>query len=226
MIVGLPLKGEWVAINTPAFRVPSHGTDQLGQRYAYDFIKLDVGRRRYHKGSPFQLWTVGVKVTDCYGYGQHVIAPFDSEVVEVMDGLDERKRIWPIGDLLRVLSNSLKFGPRLESLSAEEIRQLVGNYVILEREGVFALFAHLSTGSVLVRKGERLKEGDLLGRVGHTGNSTAPHLHFQLMDRRDAVHAKGVPCAFKEYEEWSGKEWTLMQDSMPGRMVRIRHGTE
>jgi len=224
VVVGLPLRGEWVAVNTPAFRVPSHGTDQLGQRYAYDFLRLGGTRGQYYMGSPFQLWMVGVRLTDCFGYGQPVVAPFDGQVAEARDGVRERGHLWPVGDLLAVLRNSLAYGGRLETLTAGEVQSLVGNHVILEKDGIFALCAHLANGSVKVKKGDTVKEGEPIGKVGHSGNSTAPHLHFQLMDRVDGLKAKGVPCAFKEYEEWTGQGWKAVKGSMPGRMVRIRLG--
>lgn len=224
VLVGFPLRGEWAAANTPAFRVPSHGTDQLGQRYAYDFLRLGGARGKYYKGSPFQLWTVGVRATDYYGYGQPVIASFEGEVVEAFDGVKEKARHWPVGDILAVLRNSLAYGTRIDSLTHSELRSLVGNHVILKKDGLFAFYAHLAAGSVKVREGEMVREGEPLGAVGNTGNSTAPHLHFQLMDRIDILKAKGMPCAFKEYEEWTGERWKGVRDSMPGRMVRIRLG--
>ena len=61
-------------------------------------------------------------------------------------------------------------------------------------------FAHLQPGSVSVAAGQRVRAGDLLGRVGHTGNSTSPHLHFQLMDSADLLQAHGIACAFTAYE--------------------------
>lgn len=41
VVVTFPLRGEWYAPNTPGHRIPSHGTDQLGQRYASDFVKAE-----------------------------------------------------------------------------------------------------------------------------------------------------------------------------------------
>ena len=42
VVVDFPLRGEWAAANTPAHRIPSHGTDMLGQRYAFDFVRIDI----------------------------------------------------------------------------------------------------------------------------------------------------------------------------------------
>jgi hypothetical protein len=54
-IVELPLRGEWVAVHSPGSRIPSHGTDMLGQRFAFDLIRFDPRPgTRYHPqgGSP------------------------------------------------------------------------------------------------------------------------------------------------------------------------------
>ncbi len=58
---------------------------------------------------------------------------------------------------------------------------------------------HAKKGSILVSPGDFVQEEQKIAEVGHSGNSTAPHLHFQLMDRADLVNAKGLPCCFKNY---------------------------
>jgi murein DD-endopeptidase MepM/ murein hydrolase activator NlpD len=60
---------------------------------------------------------------------------------------------------------------------------VVGNYLILDLgQGRFALYAHLQPGSLRVKLGDRVKTGQVLARLGNSGKSDAPHLHFQLMD--------------------------------------------
>jgi murein DD-endopeptidase MepM/ murein hydrolase activator NlpD len=71
---------------------------------------------------------------------------------------------------------------------------------VAERQWLHAVReSFLAPGSVAVTRGQQVRAGEVLGRVGHTGNSTAPHLHFQLMDSADPLQAKGIPCAFAEY---------------------------
>jgi murein DD-endopeptidase MepM/ murein hydrolase activator NlpD len=80
----------------------------------------------------------------------------------------------------------------------------------------------MTTGSVVVRAGQAVRVGDVLGRVGHTGNSTAPHLHFQLMDGPDPITARGVPCAFRAYEVERDDGWHLVERGIPLARDRIR----
>jgi murein DD-endopeptidase MepM/ murein hydrolase activator NlpD len=217
-VVDFPLRGEWMAVQTPATRIPSHGTDMLGQRYAFDLIRFDPQRgSRYHPAGGVRTLVFGVPTRACHGWGEPVHAPLDGMVVAAGDGVPERERIQPVRELVLALRNALTFRP-----TPEHVRRLLGNFVVLECDGVYAGFAHLTTGSVAVEVGQRLRAGDVLGRVGHTGNSTAPHLHFQLMDGPDPLSARGVPCAFGEYEVWRDGGWQRVERSIPTSTERIR----
>ena len=101
----------------------------------------------------------------------------------------------------------------------------MGNHVLLrslDSPDVYAGFAHIAPGTVAVTEGRRVSTGDLLGNVGHTGNSTAPHLHFQLMDSSDLMTANGIACAFRAYEVLRDGEWVRVANGVPGRRERIR----
>lgn len=70
--------------------------------------------------------------------------------------------------------------------------------------------------------GETVSIGEVVGRVGHTGNSTVPHLHVQLMDSADLLQARGIPCAFAEYEAERPGRWVRVEGGIPRRRERIR----
>jgi murein DD-endopeptidase MepM/ murein hydrolase activator NlpD len=80
-----------------------------------------------------------------------------------------------------------------------------------------AVFAHLAPGTVSVTIGQDVRGGELIGRVGHTGNSTAPHLHFELMDWADPLQTTGVRCAFAEYLVQRDGRWERVEGGIPDR---------
>ncbi len=103
-----------------------------------------------------------------------------------------------------------------------DVRPLTGNCVIVHSERCSALLVHLRNGSVKVREGQHVKTGDLLAEVGNSGNTLAPHLHFQLMRGDDPMKAIGLPCRFRSYERYRGKAWETVTSGIPGRLERIR----
>ena len=220
IIVEFPLRGEWLSPNTPGTKVPSHGTDQLGTRYAYDFIQVDWKRRGWpaYRVSLMQYLLCGVSLDDYYCWGQEIYAPCDGVVVEAKDGYKERERTHLSSDIVNAYKNVHYFDP-----IKDDVQSVAGNYVIIKcKDHVYAALCHLQTGFIRVKEGERVKKGDIIGRVGHSGNSFAPHLHFQLMDSSDIATAKGVPCAFEEYEIFQNGEWKVITNGIPTNKDRIR----
>jgi hypothetical protein len=75
-----------------------------------------------------------------------------------------------------------------------------GNFVVLDiGGGAFVNYAHLQPGSVKVAAGARVNRGDLLGLVGNSGNSQAPHLHLHVMDGPSPLVSNGLPYVFDAY---------------------------
>ncbi len=220
IIVQFPLRGEWLSPNTPGTKVPSHGTNQLGTRYAYDFIQVDwnrMGTPAYRVGVMQYLFS-GVKLSDYYCWGQEVYSPCDGIVVVAEDGYAENEKTNLLADMSNAYKNAHYFDPE-----KDDIQLVAGNYVIIKySENVYAALCHLQTGSVQVSVGQMIKKGEVIGRVGHSGNSFAPHLHFQLMDSGDITVANGVPCAFEQYEIFQDNEWQIIENGIPTDKDRIR----
>ena len=220
IIVQFPLRGEWLSPNTPGTKVPSHGTNQLGTRYAYDFIQVDwnrIGTPAYRVGVMQYLFS-GVKLSDYYCWGQEVYSPCDGIVVGAEDGYAENEKTNLLADMSNAYKNAHYFDPE-----KDDIQSVAGNYVIIKySENVYAALCHLQTGSVQVSVGQMIKKGEVIGRVGHSGNSFAPHLHFQLMDSGDITVANGVPCAFEQYEIFQDNEWQIIENGIPTDKDRIR----
>lgn len=218
VVVDLPVRGEWSVERTPADRIPSHGTDLLGQRYAYDLVRTDHRRGFHvHPAGTLRWLVLGGRTRDCYGWGQPVHAALDGVVVQAVDGVAERQWLHPVREAFVAVKTTVAFARgRLDPAG------LAGNHVILQSAGTSALYAHLAPSSVAVARGQRVRAGEVLGRVGHTGNSTAPHLHFHLMDAADPRQARGIPCAFAAYQVERDGQWQRVERGIPHRRERIR----
>jgi hypothetical protein len=113
-------------------------------------------------------------------FGAPILAVADGVVVDMLDGMPEQVP-----------------GPPKDVTA----QNAPGNYVIQDiGGGNYVLYAHLHTGSIpyYVRPGAKLSRGRRLGALGNTGSSTAPHLHFQVMDRPSALDAIGLPFVFDQ----------------------------
>ena len=217
--VEFPLRGEWMAPHTPGTKIPSHGSDQLGQRYAFDFLQVNWNKKgvHYYDASKLRYLLFGVPLEKNYCWGQNIYAPCEGKIVECKDGLKERNPVHLVSDLFVVLKNAF-FG------DLKNLHPILGNYIIMECEnGIYAFFAHIKKDSIKVSVGDNIKKGQILGQVGHSGNSTGAHLHFQLMDSINLLEAKGIPCVFEKYEVYSGNSWEYVYNSVPTNNDRIRY---
>lgn len=209
-----PVRGRWVALNSPASRVPSHGTDRYGQRYAIDFAVLNRKTNSFSTQSVWRQCFLLAETQYFHCWNRQVHAIFDGRAVKVSDGWCDRVRVNLLWELFRA-----KLWSR--TLVTPDLRELLGNFVILEGNGCFALFAHLRNGSIVVQEGKMVKAGEVLGAVGCSGNSTQPHLHFQLMDGPDPRSAGGVPFAFMVRRR-AGADSPQMERFVPRTMEQFR----
>lgn len=220
IVVDFPLRGQWFAPNTPGKRVPSHGTDVLGERYAYDFMGLapDLTKMKCFRQSVLCYFLLGARLSDYYGWGQPIYSATDGVVVTAADGCPERDPVLLLRDLGVLLKNSANFNAR----KTPDLRALTGNYITINAGGFYAVYCHGQTGSIKVRAGERVTAGQHIANVGHSGNSTGPHLHFQLMEDIDPWKSIGLPCCFREYEVYREGAWHTVRAGIPGPTERIR----
>ena len=218
--IDFPLRGVWVTPNTPGIKIPSHGIDMYGETYAYDFVGVGENEKtdKFYKTSVISYLVNGVRLEKCYGGGSEIYAPFDGEVISIEDGVTERNPVNIVNDL----KYAIKITKEFKSGKAE-YKDVAGNYIIMKySKNVYALFAHMQKNSIEVKPGEKIKKGQVLGKIGHSGNSTAPHLHFQLMDNADPIESKGILCNFSNYEEFRNGRWIDISNEIPSKH-RIRN---
>ncbi|MBM7503218.1 M23 family metallopeptidase [Agromyces aurantiacus] len=190
IVLELPFRGRWLARNSPARRVPSHGTHALGTTYAIDFIAVDERGRSAPAGWRSLL---AVERPEAFvGFGQPILAPVAGTVVAVHDGEEDhearRSQLALVGYMLGQ-AGRVRRGPAA----------IAGNHVVLALgpEGPYVALVHLRRGSVRVAVGDVVSAGEQLGECGNSGNSTQPHVHVQAADSIDWSRARGLPIAFR-----------------------------
>ncbi len=166
----LPFNGEWAVINGGISEETSHSWELPTQRYAYDFLMIDENANTSVDDS--------LSLNSFYCYDEEILSPADGVVVEVRDGE----------------ADSVITSPRRASCKAKDIR---GNYIIIEHaEGEYSTLAHLKAGSIIAGVGDEVVRGQVIGRCGNSGNSSEPHLHFQISTGIDFYEVAGLPIEF------------------------------
>lgn len=88
--------------------------------------------------------------------------------------------------------------PSFSIQNRDGFEAIAGNYIVIKQAAsIYAAFCHLQKDSIAVSEGKHIAEGTYLGNVGHSGNSTEPHLHFQLMDSAMIESANGLPLVLR-----------------------------
>jgi hypothetical protein len=175
VVVRPPLRGDrWIdgdgccaIIGPHRFTLlPLNGSLWPAQRFAIDFVQLDEQGRLF-EGDPQDL--------DNWPYfGVDVLAATRGRVIEVVDDLPDQ------------VPGQLPPGITIDEAS--------GNHVIIDMgDGRFALYANMSPGSIVVEEGQFVRAGEKLGRLGNSGDTDAPHLHFQIMNGPGDLDSVGLP---------------------------------
>ncbi|WP_293853797.1 M23 family metallopeptidase [uncultured Alsobacter sp.] len=173
-----PLRGPgWVVVNGCCATITSHrgaamafdGTVKVPERFAIDFIQIDANRRMFNGPAD--------KVESYPQFGVTIHAAAPGTVVGVVNDMPEE------------VPGAVRKGITTDNAA--------GNHVVVDMgSGNFALYAHLKTGSATVKPGDRVATGQVLGLLGSTGNSDAPHLHFHVMDGPSPLASQGLPYTF------------------------------
>jgi hypothetical protein len=181
VVLDPPLRGPgWVVFNGCCAELTPHrgavmafnGRAMAPERFAIDFMRID-GEGRMFVGPVDRL-------SSYPSFEVPVHAAAGGTVVGASDGAPEQV-------------------PEAQR-APMEIGAYAGNHVVIDMgEGNFALYAHLKTGAVAVKVGDRVKAGEVIGYLGSTGNSDAPHLHFHVMDGPWPLAASGLPYEFRTF---------------------------
>lgn len=183
MVLSKPLEGnQWIAGNAPCntsdhrrAMLVVHGNRYFAQRYAIDFIKVDKDGNSF-KNDPS-------KNENYYAYNQNILSTAAGTVVDIKDSIPENV-------------------PHADKLAVDiDMETLGGNYVLVDHGNhQYAFYAHLIPGSITVKKGDTVQRGQVLGKLGNSGNSTEPHLHFHMVENPEIVAANGIPYVFASFE--------------------------
>ncbi|NQT29170.1 MAG: M23 family metallopeptidase [Candidatus Saganbacteria bacterium] len=181
VVIAPPLGNKkWVTSGAPApdsyhrrAALPLDGKFYVAQRFAVDYMVID-DKDRLSEGDP-------TKNQSYFCFGEEIISVADGIVTSTQDDIPE---------------NVATVRPK-----ATTIEKLEGNYVVVDiGNGNYAFYAHLQPGSVRVKPGDTVKRGQVLGLLGNTGNSDAPHLHMHICNGPDPVRSQGLPFVFKSFE--------------------------
>ena len=181
--IGSPVRGgPWVAVRGPANAsghrlslVTLEGRTRVPQRFAVDWTLLGEDGLAFHGDR--------TDITNWYGYDAPAYAAAAGTVVLVRDGSPDRPAFAPAPPAI------------MEAVAAP------GNVVVIDiGHGRFASYAHLKPGSVRVAQGDRVSEGQPLARIGNSGNSLGPHLHFHVSDAIEPLGGEGLPFALNSFD--------------------------
>jgi hypothetical protein len=175
---------------------PLNGAIWFAERYAVDYVQLTADGRMFN-GEKNDLASYPY-------YGTDVLAVADGPVLAVVDGLPEQ------------VPGANPQGLPLDQYPGNRVVQDIGG-------GNYVMYAHLKTGSVKPKVGDKLTTGQALGSLGNSGNSDAPHLHFQLMSTSDPLRSNGLPFLFDKFR-LDGRLTSVDTLADSGGPAELEHG--
>lgn len=186
-VFAFPLNGQWYNGAGASFHT-AHRWSPM-EEFAFDFVRYGASGQTYRR--------TGERFADYYAYGQPVFAAAAGRVVSVVTDQPE--------DTSAMKRPDETIEAYLTRLQQEQMTRIAGgaptiggNQVIIDHgNGEYSFYAHLRPGSVRVRVGDQVTRLQRLGDVGSSGNSTEPHLHFQVCNSPDPLMCAGIPVTFE-----------------------------
>ena len=182
-----PMRGVWYAGSGPGFN-SAHRWSPM-EEFAFDLIQADAnGVTHRGKGSRF---------ADYYAYGKPVFAAAGGVVVAtVADQAEDPGAMQQENETVEAFNDRLQNDQMTRV--AQGVKGVGGNSVVIDHgNGEFSFYGHLKPGSVRVHAGEHVARGQQIGALGSSGNSTEPHLHFQVCDGPDPLQCAAIPIQFE-----------------------------
>jgi len=181
-----PLRGIWYAGYGASFHTGHRWA--VPEEFALDIAKVGESGLS-HKGD-------GTRFDDYYAYGADVLAAADGRVTSTANDQQEDPSA-----MQRPNETQEAYFARLQKEQGERLAKgltsITGNYVMIDHgKNEYSLYAHLQPGSVRVHVGDQVKAGAVIGKLGSSGNSTEPHLHFHVCDKPDPLMCAGIPVNF------------------------------
>jgi murein DD-endopeptidase MepM/ murein hydrolase activator NlpD len=187
-VIGPPVKGpNWVALNGCCGPETWHRSALLAvngklnnsQRFAIDWKQANA-KGEFYAGDK-------TKNESYVDYGSDIYAVAEGTVTSVLDNVEANAPgVLPATD------------PKLRAKIT--VKNADGNHIILNiGGGAYAMYAHMIQGSLRVKPGDKVKKGDVIGKLGNTGNANGSHMHFQLMNGPSIVQADAIPYVFDRF---------------------------
>jgi len=185
-VLGPPLEGpDWLAADGPGNDPDNHhrrgiliidGRPVISRRYAIDWKQAKGGISFSGDLRDKQSY---------YAYGKNVLAVADGHVVTARDGVPDN-----------IPGHNDAFHPAVPIT----LETVAGNTITIDLgDGQFAYYMHLQPGSLRVKTGERVRRGQVLARVGCSGDAREPHLHFEVTDSPKLIAGEGLPYVIERY---------------------------
>lgn len=194
--------------------VKKMGVTANSVRYAYDFMLTD------QKGNVCKQ--DGSKLEDYYGWGEPVLCPGDGKIVSAAYDIPDN----PIGRSLPPISPEQYEQLRMqafEHLESVGLEGLHGNHVIIDHgNSEFSLIDHMQKDSVKIEVGDEVTRGTVLGRIGNSGDSATPHIHYGLQNGKNDPHSEGLPSRFSNFELIIGNTTRKIQNLCPNTGMIIK----